>query len=373
MPRPSPQLPADFVTNVLSLPFMKDFASVALLPDFQATRFAMTNGKDFLSADHVIAVSDGPTDLGGDVRRTNLHVAAMVGDPILVCEMIRLGATIDKADALGKTPLYLAVESLAHLTAALAVGVDQHVAANLPKGRSRKRTHTVQLSRNDGLLRLQYVIRLLLEQHADPNCAGDGQTPLHMACKFQMWDVIELLLTHRANPLPPRPPGSRIPSPPTFFRTNADQTRFRSLVASTSGSSRPPRMCPCFSGNTLATCHDAEDKPFPPDFLCRCGSQKNFRKCCSKRRFTSYERWNEAEQWILPCETSLYPFPVPVGEPLDDFAVAAEPLGFPLPRINVTDKEVTTLYQKCAAELSSRGLIDPAFEYAMKRVDFIPR
>jgi hypothetical protein len=373
MPRPSPQLPADFVTNVLSLPFMKGFVSVALLPEFQETRFAMTNGRDFLSADHLVAVLDGPAELGGDVQRTNLHIAAMVGDPILVCEMIRLGATIDMADASGKTPLFLAVESLAHLSAALAIGVDQCVTADLPKGRSMKRTHTVQVSRNDGLLRLQYVIRLLLEQHADPNCSGDGQTPLHMACKFQNWDLIELLLTYGANPLPPRPPGSRVPSPPTFFRSNADKARFRALIASTSGSSRPPRMCPCFSGNTLATCHDAEDKPFPLDFLCRCGSQKNFRKCCSKRRFTSYERWNEAEQWILPCETRPSPFLVPVGEPSDDFVDVAESAGVTIPKINITDGEVAAIYQQCAAELSSRGLIDPAFEYAMKRVDFIPR
>src|SRR5215471_6505650 len=119
MPRSSPQLPADFLANILKQPFMKGFVSFAQMQPFEEMRFAMTNGEDFPNADRPVAMMEGPADLGPEIRRSNLHIAAMIGDPILLCEMIRLGATIDMADASGKSPLFLAVESMAECKVAL--------------------------------------------------------------------------------------------------------------------------------------------------------------------------------------------------------------------------------------------------------------
>jgi hypothetical protein len=381
MPRSSPQLPTDFVAGLLKQPFMNGFISLVQVPSFDEVRFSMTDLNQLGMVDNPVAVRDAPLELqaqlGLENRRTYLHVGAMVGDPILVCEMIRLGASVDITDASGKTPLFLAVESVARWTVALDTGVDPFVTRILPKGPSMKRTHPVRLARKDGLLRLHYIVRIFLEQHADPKCASEGFTPLHTACKFKFWDLIELLLKYGADPLPPRLPGSTVPAPPTFFRTPADKARFRALVHSTANSPRPPRMCPCFSGKMLAACHDAEAKPFPLDFLCRCGSQKVHNRCCRKRKFVSFERWDEAQQFIMPCEARSMPFPISeeqdknLKEKLGIIEDVSEELGSPITR--PSGEECSVIARMYADGLLSQGLIDPAFAWAMKRVDFVPR
>jgi hypothetical protein len=103
MPRSSPQLPADFLANILKQPFMKGFVSVTQISAFEETRFALTDMDHSQTADDPVAIMEGPAWAMPDTRRTHLHLAAMVGDLILVCEMIRLGASVNKADASGKT------------------------------------------------------------------------------------------------------------------------------------------------------------------------------------------------------------------------------------------------------------------------------
>jgi hypothetical protein len=165
---------------------------MSLTAEFDETRFAITDGR---GRDSRKAADDIVTMTVGTESWTYLHIAAMSGDPILLCEMIRLGATVDMVDGSGKTSLLLAVGSMWNYN---YKGVDTFVtqAGKLPEGEQMKRTHS-----HTGLLRFQYGVRILLEQHADPQCASEGVTPLHIACKLQFWDLIEIWC--RSSAIPP--------------------------------------------------------------------------------------------------------------------------------------------------------------------------
>ena len=138
-------------------------------------------------------------------------------------------------------------------------------------------------------------------------------------------------------------------------------------------SSHPPRMCPCWSGKTLIECHDAENKPYPPDFLCCCGTWRIFCKCCGTCKIEVSERWNDGEQWILTSYQRPVVFPVTDSEVehidkninvlMDLTDILPPPTYFSI-----------ALYMKDLAEsLLSKGLIDLAFAYAMKQIGFVPR
>jgi hypothetical protein len=91
---------------------------------------------------------------GGDLKRSNLHCAALTGDVVLACEIIRLGATIDLKDAIGKTPLYLAVETLSQMT----------LSANFAGSLSRSRATNKLQGDLTGMLRpLRFVTRRLMQ------------------------------------------------------------------------------------------------------------------------------------------------------------------------------------------------------------------
>jgi hypothetical protein len=93
----------------------------------------------------------------------------------------------------------------------------------------------------------------------------------------------------------------------------------------------------------------------------------------------SLERWDEAGQWIVPCE--IRPVLISVSEEqnkrirenLSMMADVSEVLGLSLENFRTPSGEIPKLGQLCIDQLLLRGLIDPAFVYAIKRLKFIPR
>jgi len=76
--------------------------------------------------------------------------------------------------------------------------------------------------------RIEKVCILLVEQHAALDTTIDGKTPLHLACATNSWDLIKVLLQHRADPAPASlPPRQHCVS---LLRTSAEKARFNSLT-----------------------------------------------------------------------------------------------------------------------------------------------
>jgi hypothetical protein len=312
----------------------------------------MTHNTGSLHPDRPVELGNMPAEIGGShLKRSNLHTAALTGDVVLACEIIRLGATIDFKDTTGKTPLFLAVE-----TATTRISSSADLAGSPSYSKAAKKFRSDKI---DMLRRLRFITQTLLEQHADPNCSYNGMQPLHYACLSMDWDIITLLLKHGANPTTSR-------SPINLMKSTADKSRYRALVSSAALSPRPPRMCPCWSGKTLTECHDAESKPFPPDFLCCCGTGRIFRKCCSTRKIKVTERWDDEEQWILTSCRGQVLLPV-----TDESERQTEKNVNLL--MDLADILPPPAYAYLAELLLSKGLIDPAFAYAMKQTELVPR
>jgi hypothetical protein len=286
-PSHKPQLPAQFVKDLLARPTFSDVKSIALTPPFYEQRFKMVTGSNptqsDLSADRIVCLEDNLFGMGPGSNRTYLHLGSLTGDPLLVCEMIRIGATIDIPDARGATALWLAASYLFQTNSV------------------KKPANKPQIP--DPTQRIAFAIKTLIEQRANVNIIHEGSTPLHFACRAKHWDTITLLLAHGANPsLPSTPPAAQ------SFTNSDDRKRFETLVATYSGKSRPARPCPCWSGKLLSECHDAEEKPYPLEFICRCGSGKTYAKCCARRNGMSLiEKWDAAEDWIMPVTTKIVP------------------------------------------------------------------
>ena len=102
--------------------------------------------------------------------------------------------------------------------------------------------------------------------------------------------------------------GAKIPSSfssSPIVSSPANKTRFKNLFEQVlkAGETRPPRPCPCWSGKLLSDCHASPGtKPYPPEFLCQCGSRKIYEKCCTKKDFEWVEEWYEPEKWIRPVQ-----------------------------------------------------------------------
>ncbi|NOK15887.1 hypothetical protein HMI50_02400 [Corallococcus carmarthensis] len=116
-------------------------------------------------------------------KRGALHLAAMVDDPALLEELLRLGAAPDVTDAAKATPLHAAAEYGSTSCIALLAGGGVPVDARDQSGR----TALFDARRAD-------VARALIDAGANPN-AGKGWTPLHQHARVQeRGPVIEVLL-----------------------------------------------------------------------------------------------------------------------------------------------------------------------------------
>lgn len=346
-----PQLPAKFIQELLEKPTFSDIRSFVFNPDYQAQRFKMVTGSNptqaDLSSDSVVCLPDGKCGMESKNKRTALHLGSITGDALLVCEMIRIGATIDHADAHGATALWLAAASLAKCTSATRQRV-----------RTRKAGDYIP---PDPTLRVAFVIRTLVEQHANVNIVYEGTTPLYHACVGQHWETVSLLLEHGA-----------IPSLVAHSFNITDRKRFNALVERFAGKPRPARPCPCWSGELLSLCHDAEEKPYPPEFICRCGSGKTYAKCCTRRNAMSIvDKWDEENDWIMSVTKKVLPLPAGV-DPMRDTSrllANAQAAGLPLP----AKSDLLKYQHKIADVLESEGYVDIAYAYALRQVDFNPR
>ncbi|KZT01525.1 uncharacterized protein LAESUDRAFT_731098 [Laetiporus sulphureus 93-53] len=145
--------------------------------------------------------------------------------------------------------------------------------------------------------RYRKIARMLIEQHANVNVpTRDGSHAIYWACWGLEFDIVELMLEH----------GAQKPNikQDEFVRASgyraADTARMGSIVRRTKRIiPRPPRPCPCWSGKLLSDCHASGPKPYPPEFLCVCGSWKTFRNCCARGNFGTYESWFEDYKRIV--------------------------------------------------------------------------
>jgi len=334
--------------------------SIALEPEFHGERLQLLDPNSSLSADNfLISPTGGHPDL--EIPHTYLQTACLIGDPLLLCEMIRIGATIDMKDPKGITGLYMALESLCTSKMAL------QVSGMIPLLTEMRR-------------RLVYVTRVLIEQHADVNHTVNGMTPLHLACKAGQWDLITLLLKHGANPSP----RSTTQPLPAMLLPSSDRSRFSKLVKEFPlGRSRPERMCPCFSERPLAACHAAGDLPYPPSLLCVCVSGKSYEKCCGRRKILVTERWDDASQRIIASSIREVHIPNISDHQQDRLNTNIERmkeaeevrkvLGRPEMSASELEKSAIRHQREMADDLLANGLMDPAFAYGLKQLDFSPR
>ncbi|KAJ7716829.1 hypothetical protein DFH07DRAFT_349005 [Mycena maculata] len=186
------------------------------------------------------------------------YLAAFDGDVLAVYEALGLGATADKPDKSGITPLCLAVSQLATCTSPLFYGVRHD------GGRMTVEDHRRAISC------LKWAIRILVEQHADVSKSMGGIPFISLLRRCKAWDVITLFLQHGA---------ARPKRLTAVLPTKSDQDRFTAIPVP---SCRPAQKCPCWSGKSVAECHGREPQPYPSAYMCVCGSKnsKGSRKTC---------------------------------------------------------------------------------------------
>ncbi|KAJ7039519.1 hypothetical protein C8F04DRAFT_293266 [Mycena alexandri] len=174
MPRPQrtqPLLPADLVNKIQSDEMMSDFESSVFTQEAHEVRLLMRNWTAPCSPDSFI--QDLSLGWTAEMKRTPLHLAAYDGDVLAVYESIGVGATADKPDSSGITPICLAISHLALVSS-------PNVVAFTPNG-SLMSAAAVKKEAS----RLKYVIRILVEQHVVLNRSTDGQSLIDPALSIR--------------------------------------------------------------------------------------------------------------------------------------------------------------------------------------------
>jgi hypothetical protein len=336
---------------------MRGFKSSIYDREVHEDRLAMRTWLKPHSPDSFLAFSQPDSGFTMEAQRTSHHYYAMEGDVLALSELIGLGATADMADSHGLTPLYLAFGEMMKVKSP-GVAIFNKARGALMGPEDKRRLY----------LRLAWVARILIEQHASVNIKIDGDSLLDLSCNWKDWDTIALLLKHGATP-----------SPKTIsrFRSPADKKQFSDLVQSfRSGRPRPPRICPCWSNKVVSDCHGLNGQQYPFEYVCVCGSAKTYEKCCHKRGKLVIEKWDNKTQRILHDYDRTQSIQAAVGQHAGQDIMAFqellkdvhEKLGEELPT-----PDVVKIQKQIATSLLSAGLIDPAFAYAMDRANFVPQ
>ena len=236
---------------------MADCQSEIFSAEFQATRWKIHLGGPVQDGAVGIDVPSSDGEVYAYISG-RIHQSVLEADPLLLCEVIRLGADLNLRDSNGMTALQAAMNIL-----------------TMPAFQS-----------SNQLKRIRFIARTLIEQHADIETTPTISA-LHSACQAREWEFIELLLHHGAR--------ATAPGPVDLLTSASDKTRFRNLDKSPK--TRPPRPCPCWSGKLLADCH-ATEKLYPDTFHCCCGSRKLYGKCCKKRNISFFEKWDGGKRHI---------------------------------------------------------------------------
>ncbi|CCM04267.1 uncharacterized protein FIBRA_06436 [Fibroporia radiculosa] len=247
------------------------------------SRTVETLGIDPVAFSRVATMLD--RTFSADDKKTWLHWAATRADLHLAYEAIRLGVGVNYRDQAGSTPLSTVCTQIAHNVALIGrLPPEDFILYSTPA-----------LSMPNFLWRLTRIAILLIEQRADVQaCNSGGETPLVLACRAKNFDLIECLLQHGADP-------SILTSSQLKqnFPDSSDLRKYHVLVRTKASSKRPPQPCPCWSGKLLADCHAAGPQPYPSYYLCRCGTNKTYAKCCAKRSINITEEWQASEQYLL--------------------------------------------------------------------------
>lgn len=335
MPKLSkPTLPATLIKNTLLHPALAGFKSTVFTPQAHDDRVQLRHG---VNPDFII---HSPTD---PAHRTALHLAASSGDVLAVYEILWMGATADIKDAAGITSLHLVLHcmrALAHTVIPVRLG--SFDLSQLCK------------DREDLTVRLAWIARILIEQHAEVNQNNPitDVSLLYLACDAQSWETVSILLAH----------GARIEAKIMDHLRAADKTKLAALTESCGKfDCRPPRICPCWSGLTVSQCHGKEDKPYPLDYLCWCGSPKHlsFERCCYPRAIFASETWDEITGRI--CR-----YFIPAGYDTD--------LGRAVRNWQNRAAKMTRETEDQHFEtLLALDAMDPAFAYAMKTLRRSPQ
>jgi Ankyrin repeat len=288
-------------------------------------------------------------------RQWNLLDASIyAADPPFACEIIRLGYPVSKLNANGYTSLITAFEQLDVLIVEELFPGFGRVKVDVQKSRAQTR---------GAKKRVAFIIKVLIEQHTDLAVAKDGMTALHYACRQKNWDLVSLLLIHGANPRPP----NLVPTS-TYILRKSDKVHFNALVKKLSGKPRPARLCPCFSGKKLESCHLMR-QPYPPEFLCNCGSEKIFARCCMNRSMNTGEQWDPKTNKIITREDPQ--------RNIEDFYDLMELWrafdGLRIDPPQFSKKEMDKLLLTSANELRDEGKMDPAYAHAFNRTGLLPR
>ncbi|KAJ7775206.1 hypothetical protein B0H16DRAFT_1880326, partial [Mycena metata] len=362
----APHLPLEFLEKLLAEPFMRESKSRIFSPmldtfranladqnksamrdlnlvgrvvDFDGGSFAVLD--EGRTADGT-ALAPGPGE-GLYSRYTLMHVAVDNIDPPLACELVRHGFPVDTPNGRGETPLMLALDRLWAM-------YNQHKSLPNNRGFSKEYEEESELAQKS----MRYIIVLLIEQHANVNATvkwqGHVVSSLHFACAVEDWDLVALLLKYGAQPRP----------------TPA----------------RPPRLCPCLSGQHLSDCHAGKELPYSDHFICSCGSTKEYGKCCKMRGISLVEGWDE-ERATIVCRRLTPPLVpgVPTFASPEAHALAErfkqlgggvdEVMNFALEK--AWDPAVHALTRE-AFEVACREttVADPAFNFAYLETKFLP-
>ncbi|KDR65629.1 hypothetical protein GALMADRAFT_148541 [Galerina marginata CBS 339.88] len=285
-------------------------------------------------------------------RHSILHAAAIKADILLVHEYLYAGYSPNLQGENGKTPIGMALGEAASL---------------------RKKNPSDDTTKK--LARLERLIPLLIEQHADVNATHNGSSLLQLACQAESWNTVSLLLEHRAKPTL---------SHQKHFTKPEDWNRYSQLVATKSlppGQPRPPRVCPCWSGKILAECHAAPGAriQYPSSYMCICGSKKSYKKCCVLKS-PIFEVWDVKTGRILAYtdtaseELGAFRKMVRKMQALDFEEFRIGPGGnvrdlsdSPNIPFGGLDQGTLDLFR---LEMVRRQKVDPAFAYAMKKYRF---
>ncbi|KAJ7775207.1 hypothetical protein B0H16DRAFT_1408516 [Mycena metata] len=224
-------------------------------------------------------------------KYTLMHVAIDGADHLLAYEIVRHGFPVDTRNGKGQTPLLQALERLWDIHTLLK-SLSNRALPKEVQGYKKGIQHQQS--------RIRCITVVLVEQYADVNATVKWQgrlvSSLHFACAIEDWELVAMLLNYGAQAKPTPACADAKES----LATVAAKHRFIGLTAKAKGSTRPPRLCPCFSGESVSECHGTDQGlPLPGHFVCSCGSAKEYWKCCNRRNISLGEKWNEEKAAIV--------------------------------------------------------------------------
>ncbi|EIM82591.1 uncharacterized protein STEHIDRAFT_141805, partial [Stereum hirsutum FP-91666 SS1] len=339
--------------------------SFSYTPEGHEVRMKMRNWQRPWSPD-AVELDDPPHFLGGG---NMWHYMVSSGDVIAVAEFLYFGATPDLEDPTdGATPLWVVSKEIANIT-------EHQNGPFIDIVKSLTELTPVRMTKENVLRRLGWIVRMLVEQHADVHKTANDLSILQLAYNAQRWDHIVLLIKHGARP-----------SRDFHFASSADERRISSLVEINRNSPRPPRICPCWSGKTIGDCH-ATLLPYPLKYLCVCGSGKTYERCCHSKNAVVLEQWDPIRNRVKhDYEAQLNNPHRQARERMDATALMVQQM---LAKSEGVDADHASVVLPLTAELdiqrraeanrtvleelSSRGVLDPAFAYVWRKAGFCPQ